>query len=101
MGIPQNKSVIRGKFLAPEKAVTKHHVSPHIHHNFTTKTPRSSTQFPQNPQQNTTIARPKKILGNPSGRLDRSRRWLVDLKNLIGRNIIQLLHNAAGPLNLN
>jgi hypothetical protein len=49
------------KFFVLENAVTKHHVSPHIHHKLTSKTPRFSASFSQNPQQNTTISHQKKI----------------------------------------
>jgi hypothetical protein len=52
MGIAQNKSENRGKFSAVKKCPSRHHKSPHIHHKFTIKKPRSATRFLQNPLKN-------------------------------------------------
>jgi hypothetical protein len=87
----------------------------------TTKTPRLNTHFPQNPQQKHKNAHTKKIpqqiffqvrlscrkVTNPNksmpqetSRFSRNRR-LIDRKDLISPNIVQLLNNAARPMNFN
>jgi hypothetical protein len=38
-----------GRFLSAEKRPSKHHDSPSIHHNFTTKTPQIKRPFQPNP----------------------------------------------------
>jgi hypothetical protein len=51
MGITQNKSRIRGKFLRLEKCQPIHHKSPRFHHKFTTQKPHFATHFFKNPLQ--------------------------------------------------
>jgi hypothetical protein len=45
----ENKFEIRGKISAAQNQPSPDHDSPHIHHNFTIKKPRSATGFRQNP----------------------------------------------------
>jgi hypothetical protein len=47
-------------FFEPEKRPSTSQLSPAIHHNFTTKKPRPTTRFRQNPQQKWGLP-PKKI----------------------------------------
>jgi hypothetical protein len=47
----KNKSQKSGIFLAPKNHHPKTSIPPSIHHNFTSKTPRFSTRFCQNPLQ--------------------------------------------------
>jgi len=77
-------------------AMASPHISPPIHHQNTT----FFSPISPNPQQNTTDPRPKKSQ-TLSGRLRRNCRRLLDSKDLIRTNIIQPLHNAARPMNLN
>jgi hypothetical protein len=47
----KNKSGKSGMFFEPENRPSTSQLLPAIHHNFTTKTPRPTTHFRQNPQQ--------------------------------------------------
>jgi hypothetical protein len=51
MGIPKNKSRIRGVFFNPKNHHQFTMQSPRSHHKFTIKKPRFATRFSQNPLQ--------------------------------------------------
>jgi hypothetical protein len=61
----KNKSGKSVLFFEPETRPSTHQLSPPIHHNFTTKKPRSTTRFCQNPQQKRGSTTPPK---NPQKR---------------------------------
>jgi hypothetical protein len=57
----KNKSQKRGASFVREKRPSKHHHFTAFHHKLTTKTPRSTRTFSQNPQQKAHSTTQKKI----------------------------------------
>src|SRR5437870_1104199 len=90
MGIPKNKSRIRGKFSKPKKRPSTHHDSPRFHHKLTIKKPHPTTRFSQNPPQKPQNHLNKKIPSAPSAKTQRSS---LQIDSLI-EELLSRLHQA-------